>query len=76
MGLSQITLLMFLSFPQSHAFWDAWPTMIWDANSSCMEEPNSDEREWAMGFFTSIITMLNISEGVNKRAHIGACYES
>jgi hypothetical protein len=24
--------------------------MIWDSHSSNMEEPNADEREWAMGF--------------------------
>jgi hypothetical protein len=32
-----------LSFPHFHAFWDGNPSMIWDANSSKMEEPNVDE---------------------------------
>jgi hypothetical protein len=40
-----------------------------------MEEPNANEKEQAMGFFTSITTMLNLSKGVNRRAHIGAYYE-
>jgi hypothetical protein len=31
--------------------------MNWDSHSSTMEEPNVDEREWAMGFHTSTTSM-------------------
>jgi hypothetical protein len=29
----------------------------WDFNSSNMEDPNANEREWVMGFHTSTIIM-------------------
>jgi hypothetical protein len=36
--------------------------MIWDSNSSNMEEPIANEWKWAMGFCTNIIVVLNIFE--------------
>jgi hypothetical protein len=44
-GLPWATLPTILSFPHSHAFWDDGPSMIWDANSSKMEEPNANEQK-------------------------------
>ncbi len=41
--------------------------MIWDSHSSNMEEPNANEREWAMGFRTDATTMQGIFEGVHRR---------
>jgi hypothetical protein len=41
--------------------------MIWDTNSSRMEEPNVDEQEQAIGFCTSIIVMRGIFKGVYRR---------
>jgi hypothetical protein len=40
--------------------------MIWDANSSKMEEPNANEREQAMGFRTSTTIVQGIFEGVRR----------
>ncbi len=36
--------------------------MIWDSNSSNIEELSVDERKWTMGFCTNIIVVLNIFE--------------
>ncbi len=41
--------------------------MIWDFHSSSMEEPNVNEREWAMGFHIGTTTMQGISEGAHRR---------
>jgi hypothetical protein len=38
-GLLWVTLLTLLSFSCFHTFQDGGPGMIWDANSSKMEEP-------------------------------------
>lgn len=35
--------------------------MVWDSKSSHMEEPNVDERDWAMGFHISTTTMFGQS---------------
>jgi hypothetical protein len=40
--------------------------MIWDANSSKMEEPNIDEQKHVMGFHTGTTTMPKVSKGVHK----------
>jgi hypothetical protein len=40
--------------------------MIWDANSSKMEELNADEQKHIMGFHTCTTTMPRISKGVHK----------
>jgi hypothetical protein len=42
-GLLRATLPIFLSFLCFHTFQDGIPSMIWDINSSKMEEPNADE---------------------------------
>jgi hypothetical protein len=41
--------------------------MIWDTNSSRMEEPNVDEQKQAMRFCTSITIMRGISKGVYQQ---------
>jgi hypothetical protein len=41
----------------SNAFRDGGPWMIWDSQSFNMEEPNVNEREWAMGFNIGTTTM-------------------
>jgi hypothetical protein len=43
-GLPHVALLILLSFPDFHTFWDGNPNIIWDANSS-IKEPNVDEQE-------------------------------
>ncbi len=52
-SLPRATLPTLLSFSRSHAFRDGSPSMIWDANSCKMEEPNVNEREQVTGFHTS-----------------------
>ncbi len=53
----------FLSFPHFHAFRNGSPWMIWDSHSYNMEKPNTNEKEWVMGFYSGTIVMQNISEG-------------
>jgi hypothetical protein len=40
--------------------------MIWDSHSSHLEEPNVNEREWAMGFHTNTTTMPDLLEGARR----------
>ncbi len=64
-GLPQdLFLLTFFIFPWFHAFWDMRLNMIWNVNSFHMQESNVDEREHTMGFFTCIIIMVNLLEGM------------
>ncbi len=56
-GLLQATSPFLLNFLHFHTFQDGDLGMIWDANSSKMEEPNVDEQKRAMGFRTSTTTM-------------------
>ncbi len=41
--------------------------MIWDVNSSSMEEPNADERERAMGSRTYTTNVPDISKGTHNQ---------
>jgi hypothetical protein len=41
--------------------------MIWDFNSSKMEKPNVDEREFTMGFYMHTIDVLSIFKGVRNQ---------
>jgi hypothetical protein len=41
--------------------------MIWEFNSSSMEKPNVDEREFTMGFYMHTIDVLSIFKGVRKQ---------
>ncbi len=65
--LPQVALPTLLSFLHFHAFWDGGPNMIWDANSSKMEEPNVDEQERAMGFRTNTTIVQGISKGDRRQ---------
>jgi hypothetical protein len=49
-----------MNFSHFYAFKNGSLGMIWDSNSSNMEEFSADERKWAMGFCTNIIVVLNI----------------
>ncbi len=66
-GLLHVVLPILLSFPCFHAFHDVAPNIIWDANSSRMEEPNVDEQERTMGFHTTTTTMQKLSKGTHKQ---------
>jgi hypothetical protein len=68
-GLPQVALPTFLSFPHSHAFWDGGLGMVWDSKSSFhMEKPNGDEKEQAMIFHISTIGWLQ-----GRVAHFLCC---
>jgi hypothetical protein len=41
--------------------------MIWDFHSFNMEEPNANEREWAMGFRTNTTIVQGISKGACRQ---------
>ncbi len=58
--LLYLLLWIFLCF---HAFHDNGPRMIWDSNTSNMEELNANGKEWTMGFYTTITFVPNIFEG-------------
>jgi hypothetical protein len=57
----------FLSFPWSHAFQNVGQWMIWDSNSSNMEELNVDEWDWTMGFWINTTIVLGISKGTCRQ---------
>lgn len=52
----------FITFPSSFAFEDCGPSMVWDAHTHTHSEPSTNEREQAMGFFTSTTTALGLSK--------------
>jgi len=54
---------LFEFFLPFHAFQDGGPRMIWDSHSSHLEEPNVNEKEWAMGFHTNTTTTPDLLEG-------------
>jgi hypothetical protein len=64
-GLPRIALLTLLNFPHFHAFEDESQRMIWDSNSSNVEEPNVHEREQTMGFHTNIVEMYYILKWIS-----------
>ncbi len=66
-GLPHVVLPILLSFLRFHAFQDGDPKMIWDSNSSRVEEPNVDEQEQAMGFHIGTTTVQRFFKGTHRR---------
>jgi hypothetical protein len=64
-GLPWIALLTSLNSPHFHAFWDEGQRMVWDSNSSKVEEPNVHEREQTMGFHSNTVKMFYIFKWVS-----------
>jgi hypothetical protein len=62
--VNRITLPTLLNFLHSHAFWDEGSRVIWDFNSSNMEEFNADETKQTMSFYIYTIAMLGIYEKI------------
>ena len=56
----------FMTFPQSFAFRDRGPGMVWDAHTKIHTEPLADERERAMGFRTGTTAAPGLSEGQRR----------
>ena len=63
MGAPQRAFLTFMKFPQSFAFRDRGPGLVWDATTKTHTEPLADERDRAMGFRTITTAALGLSEG-------------
>jgi hypothetical protein len=59
-GLPWVALPTFLNSQHSRVFQDGRCELISDSHSSCLEEPNVNEKEWAMGFHigTKIVSCL------------------
>jgi hypothetical protein len=57
---------MLLSFPCFHAFKNGSPRIIWDFNSSTMEDPMRMRKPWVMGFCVSTTIMLDIFKGIHR----------
>jgi hypothetical protein len=51
-----------VSFARSYAFKDNGPGLVWNSITQEMVEPNTDERERAMGFPTGTTNVHGISE--------------
>ena len=56
----------FMTFPQSFAFRDRGPGMVWDADTKTHTEPLAGERERAMGFRTGTTATPGLSEGQRR----------
>ena len=64
----RLALPTLVSFPQSFAFRDGGPGMVFDANTRTLEEPCADERERAMGFLTGTTCGPDVTE--SQRRHV------
>jgi hypothetical protein len=65
-----MALPTFVSFPASHVYREGGPELVWDTCSQRLVEPNTDERECAMGFFTRLTSVPSIFE-VSRRQVLG-----
>ena len=66
MGAPHRVFPTFMTFPQSFAFRDRGPGMVWDARTKIHTEPLVDKRELAMGFCTGTTAALGLSEGQRR----------
>ena len=63
MGAPRRVFPTFMTFPQSFAFHDQGPGMVWDATTKTHIEPLADKRERAMGFRTDTTATPGHYEG-------------
>jgi hypothetical protein len=61
-GQPRMVLPTFVSFPESHAYREGGPGLVWDTCSQRLVEPNADEKGRAMGFPKEVTSILSISE--------------
>jgi hypothetical protein len=66
-GQPRMALPTFVSFPTSHAYREGGPRHVWDTCSQRLVEPNTDERERAMGFPTGVTSVPSISEASRQQ---------
>lgn len=69
MGLPRRAFSTFMNFPQSFAFRDRGPDMVWDAHTQSQSKPSTDKHERAMGFLTGTTTTFGL-----LRANDGLCW--
>jgi hypothetical protein len=65
-----MALPTFVNFPASHAYREGGLGLVWDTCSQWLVEPNTDEKERAMGFPTGVTSVPSISE-VSRRQMLG-----
>ena len=61
-GMPRLALPTLVSYLGSHAFRDHGPGLVWDTTTHRLEEPQTDERERAMGFPTGTTTAPELIE--------------
>jgi hypothetical protein len=62
-----MTLPTFVSFPASHAYKEGGLRLVWDTCLQQLVEPNTNERERAMGFPTGVTFVPSISEASRQQ---------
>ncbi len=62
MGQSRMVLPTFVNFPTSHAYREGAPRLVWDTCSQRLVEPNTNEREHAIGFPIGVTSIPSIFE--------------
>ncbi len=65
-GQPRMALPTFVSFPASHAYREGGPGLVWDICLQQLVEPNANERERAMGFFTGTTFVPSISKASHR----------
>ncbi|BBN20292.1 hypothetical protein Mp_8g17980 [Marchantia polymorpha subsp. ruderalis] len=66
-GQPRMALPTFVNYPASHAYRDGGPGLLWDSTLHQLVEPNADERERAMGFFTGVTAASSVSEASRRQ---------
>ena len=69
-GIPRLALPTLVSYPGSYAFRDQGPRLVWDTTTQRLEEPQADECECAIGFFTGTIVAPKMTE-VQRRQVLG-----
>jgi hypothetical protein len=62
-----MALPTFVSFPASHAYREGGPGLVWGSCSQRLVEPNTNEKERAMGFPTGVTSVPSISEASRRQ---------
>jgi hypothetical protein len=65
-GQPRMALPTFVNFPTSHAYMEGSIRLVWDICLQWLVEPNTDEREHAMGFPIGVTLVPSISEASHR----------
>ena len=69
-GLARRALPTFVTYPESYAFREGGPGLVWDDTTRSVDEPSADERERAMGFPTGTTAASDLTEA-QRRSLLG-----